>query len=380
LSYLELKSVGTSGQPLDLGTLPGSLTALKFVDCTVSYSDTSSSASSCAVQLPLLQQLDANMANPESNPQHVVLLLLQASALRYLNFWGDCRSFLSRASGMLSQQQSLQRIQLYSASSWRNREQQRNWDPAAAQLAAVTSSSQLSSLELTCWRWPAGAVQHMFPAGRQLQRLQDLSIEFTAGWELAPGAGWELEPGDISCIVAGCPNLRCLFKAAGIGEFVGVGRISTSELQQLRQLTALSSLSIGKPRWDTAAAAVLADLTGGCMALAFHERGGGCCFMLCRSAAAELRVATVLQTRSYPISIPWCSAEGCMVVSCYMYNIGGCITPNLAGTVAAVSCGDDESSSALQQCKSTARVPLACSLSCLQHHTGRCKPLLHVRI
>jgi hypothetical protein len=288
LSSVDLKNVGTSGQPLDLGTLPGSLIALNFVDCIVSYSDTSSSASGYAVQLPLLQELEAYMANSHSNPQHVVLLLRQASALSTLIFWGDCRSFLSRASGVLSQLQSLQHIRLCTAVDGLYDDQLADVDPEAVQLAAVTSSSQLTSLDLTCRRVPAGTVQHMFPAGRQLQRLQDLSIEFTAGWQLAPGAGWELEPGDISCIVAGCPNLRCLVRSAGIGEFVGVGRISTSELQQLRQLTALSTLSIGKPRWDTAAAAVLADLTGGCMAVSCYmysittkpcRHGGCCCFM-----------------------------------------------------------------------------------------------------
>jgi hypothetical protein len=276
LSSVELENVGTSDQPLDLGTLPGSLKALTFTNCDVSYADTSSSG--LAVQLPLLQKLHVCMTSGTSNLQHLCLLLRQAPALSKLRFMGDCRSFLDRASGVLPQLQSLQHIELDDL-------RREGTAPEAAHHAALTSSSQLTSLELLHWRWPVGAVQHMFPAGRQLQRLQKLCVPFTAGWDL--------EPGDISCIVACCPNLRCLADDLFISgsAFVDVGRISTTELQQLRQLTALSTLSIRSPCWDPAAAAVLADLTGGCMAVTFYmySLGGGnalnwqvscCCFML----------------------------------------------------------------------------------------------------
>jgi hypothetical protein len=259
LSSLDLENIGTSGQPLDLGTLPGSLTALRFRDCDISYADTSSSGH--AVQLPLLQKLDVYMTSPASNLQHLCLLLRQASALSNLMFIGDCRSFLDRASGVLPQLQSLQHIQLHNPRSWGEDSLSSGAAPEAAHHAALTSSSQLTSLELGRWRWSAGAVQHMFPARHQLQRLQTLCVPFTAGWDL--------EPGDISCIVACCPNLRCLAGDSYLreGAVVDVGRISTTELQQLRQLTALSTLSIGSPCWDTAAATELADLTGGCMAV-----------------------------------------------------------------------------------------------------------------
>jgi hypothetical protein len=270
LRSVDLEKVGTSSQPLDLGKLPDSLTALSFENCDVSYSDTSSSsASSCAVQQPLLQQLDVSIVSPEGNPggwQPLCLLLRQASALSKLKFVGDCGSFLDRASGVLSQLQSLQHIDLHNDSNEPHDDHLLDWDPEADQLAALASCSQLTTLKLGFRRWPAGAVQHLFSAGQQLQRLQGLSIALTA--KLEPGAGWQLEPGDISCIVACCPNLRCLCSRGGYWwSAVGVGRISTSELQQLRQLTALSTLSIASPRWVTQAAAVLADMTGGCMAV-----------------------------------------------------------------------------------------------------------------
>jgi hypothetical protein len=213
---------------------------------------------------------------------------------------------------VLSQLQSLQDIRLRTAVDTLYNDQLPDVDPEAVQLAAVTSSSQLTLLDLTCRRVPAGAVQHMFPAGRQ--QLQTLSIKYTAGWELAPGVGWEVEPGDISRIVACCPNLQCLARLACTGEFVGVGCISTSELQQLRQLTALSTLSIGKPHWDTAAAAVLAGLTGGCMALAF-TRAAAAAVSFCADAAtaAELRVATVLQLEQLPTAqVPLVCSLSCL--------------------------------------------------------------------
>jgi hypothetical protein len=184
----------------------------------------------------------------------------------------DCRRFLDQASGVLSQLLKMQHIELC-AEDWEFH--QLITDPEAAQLAALTSSSQLTLLGLTFNRMPAGAVQHMFGAGRQLQRLQHLNIQ------VYDATGWNLEPGDISCIVACCPNLRCKCRS-NVGVDISVGRISTSELQQLRQLTALSTLSIRIPSWDTAAAAVLADMTGGCLAVyCYIYNHGGCrCFKL----------------------------------------------------------------------------------------------------
>jgi hypothetical protein len=54
----------------------------------------------------------------------------------------------------------------------------------------------------------------------------------------------------------------------------GVGRISITELQQLQQLTALSTICIHSPSWDPATVAVLAGMTGGCMAVNCYKHGG----------------------------------------------------------------------------------------------------------
>jgi hypothetical protein len=253
---------------LDLTSLPGSLTRLALVNCDVSYADSSSSASSSAVQLSLLQEFEVWRESTDLNPQHVCELLRQADALLKLKYEGDCRSFLASASGVLSQQQSLQHLELQP---FEPAIDQLSSNPQAAQLWALTSSSQLTALQLGFWQVPAGAVQQLFPAGRQLQLPQQLSIGYSA-------AGWELEPGDISSIVACCPSLRCL-SAPGVGAAADVGRIATSELQQLRQLTALSTLSISSPSWDPAAAAVLAGMIGGCTAVS-------CCMYSCDGCSA----------------------------------------------------------------------------------------------
>jgi hypothetical protein len=88
LRSVDLQLIGTSGQPLDLGTLPSSLTAIRFEDCQVSYTHTSSSASGSAVRLPLLQELDVYMSYPDPHLQQVCLLLCQASALSKLEYNG----------------------------------------------------------------------------------------------------------------------------------------------------------------------------------------------------------------------------------------------------------------------------------------------------
>jgi hypothetical protein len=177
------------------------LTALRIA--RVGFADTSSNSSSSggsALQLPLLQELDFYKNSTDRNHQHVCLLLHQASALSKLKFFGDCCSFLDSASGVITQLPSLQHIELKTDSQLQHH--QLSWDPEAAHLAALTSSSQLTLLELSFWELPAGAVQQLFPAGRQLQRLQELYI----GCRRRTVLDWNFEPGDISCIVDAAPT------------------------------------------------------------------------------------------------------------------------------------------------------------------------------
>jgi hypothetical protein len=71
--------------------------------------------------------------------------------------------------------------------------------PPAAAFSALTASSKLQHLDIGFCKVPAGAWQHMFPAGRQLSCLQLLNI---ASVRVPPVVA------DGRRIIACCPNLR----------------------------------------------------------------------------------------------------------------------------------------------------------------------------
>jgi hypothetical protein len=79
---------------------------------------------------------------------------------------------------------------------------------------ALTASTQLTRLALTPDDYaplPKGAVQYMFPAGRELPLLQHITfspyIEDPEGWEAAE---WCVDGADIGCIAACCTGLQWL--------------------------------------------------------------------------------------------------------------------------------------------------------------------------
>jgi hypothetical protein len=83
--------------------------------------------------------------------------------------------------------------------------------PPAA-YAALTAGSKLQRLDIRYCTLPAGAWQHIFPAGRQLLHLQmldlggvlELSGELAATWHLHSAAP------DLRLITSCCPGLRDL--------------------------------------------------------------------------------------------------------------------------------------------------------------------------
>jgi hypothetical protein len=115
--------------------------------------------------------------------------------------------------------------------------------------SSLTFSSSLTSLSLTSAggpALPAGAVQHMFPAGRQLPALEDLTIES----HLPAAEGFCLDTGALAHVVNACPSLVCL----DIIDAVKPG----ADLSPLLQLPeSCTSLHIGDARFKPAAAAVL---------------------------------------------------------------------------------------------------------------------------
>jgi hypothetical protein len=80
---------------------------------------------------------------------------------------------------------------------------------APQRFAALTASTQLVRLAvspLNCVPLATGAAQHMFPAGRQLPLLQELTIASSVGY-----TGWDrwcLDDADIHSIAACCTGLR----------------------------------------------------------------------------------------------------------------------------------------------------------------------------
>jgi hypothetical protein len=83
-------------------------------------------------------------------------------------------------------------------------------NPPAADFSALTASSKLQHLSLTHTMLPEGVWQHVFPAGRQLPRLQSLDLSFI---EVPPTALLPAEPAtppDSSSLVSCCPSLQSL--------------------------------------------------------------------------------------------------------------------------------------------------------------------------
>jgi hypothetical protein len=127
-----------------------------------------------------------------------------------------------------------------------------------ADCAALTTSIQLTHLQIHGWQnqpMPGGAVQHMFPAGRQLPQLQQLVLECSAPWYMLQYAkeGF-ITAADLRSIVSACPALRHL-------DITGVlaAGVDVSALLQLPSTCA--SLKLGGRGVGDEAAGVVAQLT-----------------------------------------------------------------------------------------------------------------------
>jgi hypothetical protein len=141
-------------------------------------------------------------------------------------------------------------------------------EEAAQRCAALTASRELEKLDLMWCVWPAGAMRHMFPAGRQLLRLREVNIRFVSGAErhnwwhrtawrkqLSLAAG----PGDVARLAEGCPYLQML----SLLWANAIDGITLSELRLLTQLTALDKLGVAGDAWnDEATEGVLANMPG----------------------------------------------------------------------------------------------------------------------
>ena len=129
----------------------------------------------------------------------------------------------------LRHQQQLTHLQLHSRalSLYRDRL------PAAA-FSALTASTQLQHLNIGPSRLPAGALEHLFPAGRQLPNL--LSLDISAGQLLT--RQWAAAPQG-SRLVSCCPGLQSL-NVRGL-------QCSAELLSALRGLHGLTQLQLTIP-------------------------------------------------------------------------------------------------------------------------------------
>jgi hypothetical protein len=217
LQWLSLMNVGSELHPVKLEDIPQSLTYLDFSSCTVS----------CSAKPGGDFQLDA----------------LQQLSLCKSDFTGASPPAWAYAPNLR---------QVYACATYNTH--------SADAFAALTASSNLTSLELVRCSFPVGAVECMFTASRQLPWLPKLAInkepEVTA--RIGEGAPLVLSHGDLANLTACSPNLRELSLIWADDEM-----ISCSELKLLQRLTALTKLSVGGPAWDDATVeAVLAGMTG----------------------------------------------------------------------------------------------------------------------
>lgn len=109
-------------------------------------------------------------------------------------------------------------------------------DVPAATYSALTGSSKLQHLDLRNWPWPRHAWEHVFPAGRRLPNLRNLT--YVTRYGHAP----PMSDRDLACMAACCPQLQQL----ELGAAYDIGNQSgdaAAEPVALHPLTTLSQLT-----------------------------------------------------------------------------------------------------------------------------------------
>jgi hypothetical protein len=104
--------------------------------------------------------------------------------------------------------------------------------PPTSDFSALTASSKLQHLDVSCCTLPAGVWQHLFPAGRQLPHLQSLDISYVK--HSMYGAYAAAPEGSI--LVSCCPGLQSL-------DMRGL-QYNAELLASLQELSELHTLSL----------------------------------------------------------------------------------------------------------------------------------------
>jgi hypothetical protein len=243
--------------------LPASLTQLTVhaahLDSSNQLRDVKSSSSG---QLSALLKLE--LSDIVVGPSHLfVQMLSMCPQLQVLvcNMHSQFGSVRVTSADMLAGVRQLQHLRSLSLSCIQG------YRTAAADYAALTASSHLTSLSLHDCDIAAGAAQYTFRPGVVLLQLQQVSIQelelcgeelWSDGFGFAVEACLQLGPGAAANLARCCPLLRKLELA-----FIQEG-LEARELQPLLQLSALTHLGIGGEGCDGAVVKeVLAQLTGG---------------------------------------------------------------------------------------------------------------------
>jgi hypothetical protein len=278
LQELQLYYNGMSEQLVQMQWLPSSLTSVNLSMCAVSCAAADSgsgSSSSSGWKLPVLEQLQL-----EGIVGFEPVLLKQMPQLRVFSYFPGYDREAHHDEGsdrvqqlvqVLPQRQNLQQLQLERLVEW----------PSPSSCASLTASTQLTALVLMECSLPAGAVQHMFAAGQQLQQLQrlevvasednqaevdhcqlgDLDFALEQNTGLLQRDSLNIGFGDLAKLASCCPRLRDLRLIWC--DMPGPARGAVSEAAPLLRLTALTALQVAGQYWNNVVVErVLAKMTG----------------------------------------------------------------------------------------------------------------------
>jgi hypothetical protein len=128
-------------------------------------------------------------------------------------------------------------------------------NPPAAAFAALTASSKLQHLNISCCSLPSGVWTHIFPAGRQLLHLHHLDIGDVHDWLVYPTSvcTWD-PPLEGNQLVSCCPGLHSLKLANW--------PFRKELLAPLRALSGLHTLCVSSATSKRRALEVVCRLTG----------------------------------------------------------------------------------------------------------------------
>jgi hypothetical protein len=185
-------------------------------------------------------------------------LLLHMQQLRHLQLW----QFVVPMPALLAALRGMQQLQHLSLSLANGTQALEGAD--MKQYSAFTASPQLTHLHIDAVThrsatfvspMPLGAVQHIFPEGKQLPHLKQLHFNVAEDdWEQQSQYLELFGPDDLAVVAAACPALEQLWALGALQR--------DAQLAQLATMTSVTQLKIGGRYTDTAElVAAVAEMT-----------------------------------------------------------------------------------------------------------------------